>query len=231
MMALSELMDQLQSKGVKISLKPNYKKYYKNYPHIIRFNRPPTKQQFEVVRFLHKLTKEAVKNEVPQDEYKIRSEYYNLNFYCYDLEKVLSAIPHNILKEWQDIELGQMEETVREESSIKPNLPRAETTVVKKLPHGEWRYRVHWPSNYRSTKNITIDQMSAIVDHINNDPNSKSFSDHRTKELKRGINWGTRYFYTNSEDILCIISLINPLFIKRIEKFTTLEELNEKATS
>lgn len=230
-MALSELMAQLQSKGVKISLKPNYKKYYKNYPHIIRFNRPPTKQQFEVVRFLHKLTKEAVKNEIPNNEYKIRSEYYNLNFYCYDLEKVLSAVPYNILKEWQDIELGEMTEQVQEESNIKPELPRAQTTVVQRLPHGMWRYRVHWPSNYRSTKRISIDQMSAIVDHINNDPNSKPFSQSRTKELKSGYNWGTRYFYTNSEDILCIISLINPLFIKKIEKFTTLEELNEKTTS
>jgi len=230
-MALSELMDQLQSKGVKISLSPNYKKYYTNFSHIIRLNYPPKKENWEVVMLLRKLTMNTLTLNFSKDEFKTRNEYYTLNVYCNDLHKFLSNIPIAILQEWKNIEVGEMAEEVAEESKIKPNLPRAQTTVVKKLPHGQWRYRVHWPTNYRTAKKIGVDQLSAIVDQINSDPNSQSFSEERTKRLRRGISWGTSYFYTNSEDILCIISLINPLFIKKIEKFTTLEELNEKATS
>lgn len=229
-MALLELMDQLKSKGVKISLTPNYKKYYNTFPHVIRFDCGHGKD-WAKMRALHRTTIGQLLLALPNDDFKSRSEYYTLNIYCLDLHKVLSAIPIGLLKQWGLIELGQMEDLVQEESNVRPDLPKAKTTVVKRLPFNNYRYRVHWPSNYRVFQKIGRESVGAIIDQINNDPNSKGFDKKITDKIKNGHHWGTSYFYTNSEDILCIISLINPLFIKRIEKFTTLEELNEKTIS
>ena len=227
-MALSELMDQLTSKGVKISLKPNYKKYYNKFPHVIRFQ--SKSNNYTDTRKLNATVYAELKDKVSSNEYSTRCEYYSLNIYCKNVEDVIAALNISTLKSWADIEVAKMEEHVQQESSIRPELPRAQTVVVKKLPRNQYRYRVHWPTSHQIFAKIGGESISAIADQIKNDPNSRI--DYGTVErLKRGNFWGTPYFYTNSEDLFCIISLINPLFIKKIEKFTTLEELNEKATS
>jgi hypothetical protein len=228
MMELSELTVQLRSKGVKISLKPNYKKYYRIYPHVIRFHCKSNNAQWGS---LYREVEKRLHPNLVAKECRLRNEGYDLNVYCLDVAKTLSCIPDTVLKGLSTVEIAEMTELVREESSIKPELPRAETTVVKRLPYGNWRYRVHWPTNYRIMKRIGTDALNSIFDHIQNDEASRSFNDRTLENFKRGYYWGgSSYFYTNSENILCLISLINPTFIKRIEKFTTLEELNEKTT-
>lgn len=229
-MVLSELMAQLKSKGVDIRLKPNYKKYYNNFPHVIRLE-TNSSVDWSNVRALHSSTLGHLLTSLPEDEFRTRNEYYSLNIYCLDLLKVLNILPLSHLKKWKYVEVGQMEDSVQKESTIKPELPKAITTVVKKLPYNTWRYRVHWQPGYRTLQKIGAEALGAIVDQINNDPNTKSFDDQTSQRIKRGNYWGTSYFYTNSQDVLCLITLITPLFIKRIEKFTTLEELNEKTTS
>lgn len=230
-MELSALMAQLQSKGVKISLRSNYKTYYNTFPHVIRFHCNHNGKDFSKIRAMHGKTAGDVRSKLNEDEFRTRSEYYSLAIYCHDLVKTLKAISVNCLKEWAVIEVGEMETVVQEESSIKPELPKAKTIVVKKLPYNTWRYRVHWNYGLRVLEKIGQEAVNAIVDQINNDPNTKSFDERTTERIKRGRHWGTTYFYTNSEDVLCLITLITPLFIKRIEKFTTLEELNEKTIS
>lgn len=229
MMALSELMVQFKSKGVKLSLKTNYKKYYNTFPHVIRLNdvRDDT-DRYQVARALRYSIYEKLQK-VDADKYRTRHEYYELCIYCNDVDEILSAIGITYLKKYISVDIGMMDETVIEESATKVPLPRAQTVVVKKLPWNQYRYRVHWPRNYNFEK-IGIESLGAIIDQINNDPNTKAFDDYATQKLKSGRYWGASYFYTNSEDLFSIISLINPLFIKKIEKFTTLEELNEKAT-
>lgn len=229
-MALSALTAQLRSKGVKLSIVPNYKTYYGGFPHIIRFYYKNSKSEWATVRSLHKKLADSLLKKVDSSIYRTRSEYYNMNIYCYDIIKVLKTIPTNELREWARIEVGEMTNEVQEESSIKPELPKAKTTVVKKLPFNTWRYRVHWAPAYSIVKKIGQESLNAIVDHINTDENTKHLNEKTTQRLKRGNFWGTSYFYTNSEDVLCLITLISPLFIKKIEKFTTLEEINEKRT-
>jgi hypothetical protein len=230
-MELSALMDQLRSEGVKISLKPNYKKYYSEFPHIIRLENNQRVRDWARLRNMSRKVTMPLYNNLDSSLFRTRAEYDTLAIYCHDIVTVLEKISVASLKEWNNIEVGKMEETVLEESAIKPELPRAVTSVVKRLPHKKWRYRIHWATNYRTIQKIGLDAVGAIVDQINNDPNTSTFDDRTTERIKRGNYWGTPYFYTNSEDVLCIIALINPLFIKRIEKFTTLEELNEKTTS
>lgn len=232
-MVLSELMDQLTSKGVKLSLKPNYKKYYNKFPHIIRFayTYDSNKRDYHQVNLLRSTVYDKIKENVDADDYRTRNEYYDLNIYCLDPVKVLNALPISCLKKWESIKIEIMDDVVVEETSIKPELPRAQTVVVKKLPWNEYRYRVYWPNNHRVFNKIDLQSVAAIVDQINSDPNTKKLDDYTTARLKQGRYWGASYFHTNSEDLFCIISLINPLFIRKIEKFTTLEELNEKATS
>jgi hypothetical protein len=223
-------MDQLRSKGVNISLKPNYKKYYRVFPHIIRLENNQSVRDWARLRNMSRQITLPLYNELDSSEFRTRSEYDTLAIYCHDIGTVLQKLSPSALKAWSNIEIGKMEETVLEESAIKPELPKAVTSVVKRLPHKKWRYRVHWATNYKAIQKIGLEAVGAIVDQINNDPNSSTFDDNTTARIKRGSYWGTPYFYTNSEDVLCIIALINPLFIKRIEKFTTLEELNEKTT-
>lgn len=230
-MELSALTAQLQSKGVKISLTSNYKKYYKVFPHIIRFRNNRNLKDWQKIRSLYTSTVHPLFDNLDSSEVRTRNEYDSLSVYCHDISKVLNLIPVTILKEWYHIEIGKMAETVIEESSIKPELPRAVTSVVKRLPHNTWRYRVHWQPGFRTMQKIGTEALSAIVDQINNDPNTKPFDERTSHRIKRGSHWGTSYFYTNSEDVLCLITLITPLFIKKIEKFTTLEELNEKTIS
>lgn len=231
MMELSALTAQLRSEGVNISLKPNYKKYYKHYPHIIRFNYPVGRKNWDAVRSLHRRTANLVYDKVVSADFRTRSEYYTFNIYCKNIKSVLDAIDVETLKKWATIDVGEMANEVQEESNVKPELPKAQTTVVKRLPHGTWRYRIHWQPGHRFTNKIGLEALGAIVDQINNDPHTKHFDERTTQRLKSGNFWGTSYFYTNNTDVLCLIMLISPLFIKKIEKFTTLEELNEKAAS
>lgn len=229
-MVLSELMVQLKSKGVKISLKPNYKKFYNSYPHVIRLNdwrEGPSRHQ-ESRELRNKIYMALQK--INAENYRTRHEFYEMCIYCTDPYEILSAISVSLLKKYVSVDIGLMSVEVVEESNSKVQLPRAQTVVVKKLPYNEYRFRVHWPRNYTFEK-IGLDALGAIIDQINNDSRTKKLNDYATQKLKAGRFWGASYFYTNSEDLFSIISLINPLFIKKIEKFTTLEELNEKTTS
>ncbi len=222
-------MDQFKSKGVKLSLKPNYKRYYNTFPHVIRLNdyrEGPDK--YQVSRQTRYGVYEKLQN-VDSDKYRTRHEYYELCIYCKDVDEILNAIGITYLKKYISVDIGIMNETVIVESSSKVALPRAQTVVVKKLPWNQYRYRVHWPRNCNFEK-IGLESLGAIIDQINNDPNTKAFDEYATLKLKSGRYWGASYFYTSSEDLFSIISLINPRFIKKIEKFTTLEELNEKTT-
>ena len=230
MMELSELMDRLASKGVKLSLKPNYKKYYNKFPHIVRFSYTHDRN-YQEIGLLRNTIYKKIRENVESDDYRTRNEYYDLNIYCLDPVKILNALPIATLKKWVAIRVEVMADIVAEETSIKPELPRAKTVVVKKLPWNEYRYRVYWPNNHRTFNKIDLQSVAAIVDQINSDAKTRKLDDYTTSRLKQGRYWGASYFHTNSEDLFCIISLINPLFIKKIEKFTTLEELNEKATS
>lgn len=230
-MELSELITNLQSENINIYIKPNYKKYYNTFPHIIRFNHAYSAfRDHRLIRTLTENTIKLISSKLSKKEFRTRYEVSTLSVYCVDLPSVIESIHPSLLKEWTDIEVGLMTEQVQEGSNIKPNLPKAQTTIVKQLPHNEWRYRVHWPSNYIRTKNDNSEALSAIIDQINNDPNTKHFDEDRTIQIKTGRHWGTTYFYTNSLDLFSIIALIDARFIKKIEKFVTLEELNEKTS-
>lgn len=233
-MELSALMARLQSKGVEVSLRPNFKKYYNRFPQVIRLNdrinQGNSRNGYLIHQHLSKRVYEDLNKKLTKEDFRSRHEYYELVIFCYDAKKVLSSIKMDTLKEFNTITIGIMEDKVFEESKTKVDLPRAQTVVVKKLPHKGYRYRVFWPKSGKFRK-IGKDALGAIVDQINNDPHTRPLSGVATDYLKRGSYYGGTYFYTNSEDLFSIISLIDSRFIAKIEKFTTIEELNEKTAS
>lgn len=227
-MELSELMDQLRSKKIKIETRPNFKTYYRIFPHVVRFSNNGQKHenvyptQIKIRSSLSKLN---------ADRFKVRKEYYDLNVYCMDPVEVLEAVPPALLKKLK-IVVEVMETKVLDQCMIKPELPRAITRVVKTLPWGGYRYKVYWPQHWRQMHYVIgKETFSLIIDHINSDENTKRFGLRQTQELKNFRYWGSNYFYTNSEDLLCLISLIDQRFIHKIDKFITLEEIDEQAAS
>lgn len=229
-MELSELMTTLRSRGVKISSKTNYKKYYGTFPNYIKFE-VKSGLKWDEMRSTHTQVAKAIKNAFGADECRVRNEYYTLSIFCMNIVPVLEKLSTGLLKKYAKIVIGVMPEDVQAIASTKAKLPKSEISVVKNLPYETYRYRIHWPTTAGKVRKIGQEAIDAIVDHIDRDPNSKSLNPRTSRMLKEGKFWTTSYFYTNSEDILCIISLINPLFIKRIEEFKTLEEINEEATS
>lgn len=233
-MALSALTAELKKKRINVIIQTNYKKYYNTYPHVVRlllkrdrnglYNNGPLYAQCVAISTM-------LMNNLEREEYQVRREWYYYNIFCHDPSKVIQTCK-DTFKEIEEIVVEQMPPEVLEESSIKPDLPRARTVVVKNLPHKQYRYRVYWPSTAGAMRSIGLHALEAITSHINENPESKPIPQRLVTQIHRmGYQWGGRYFYTSDEDLFCIISLINPKFISKIEKFVTIEELNAKNAS
>lgn len=234
-MALSELITQLQSQGVKTSLRTNYKKYYKKYPHVVRLSmyswHSNTHLRFDVTWSLFNQYCKTVKESLQDIDFTSRMEHFQISIFCFDVETVLARIPSDMLAQFTNIEIFQMDDSVQEETSEKVDLPKAVTAVVKQLPYEKYRYKIFWSNTRNTFQTIGREGMQAIVHQINHNPDTLPLDQANSDRLGNLNHRGTSYFYTNSTDLLCIISLISPRFIRRIEKFKTLEEVNEKATS
>ena len=229
---LTKLIPKRKRSAIRVDCRPNYKLFYNKYPHAIRitlevgdvFNTSSTKQ---CIQF-----KETLKDTLDADEYKVRHEWYCYSIFCKDIEKTLKALNPVIGTAVKEILIEQMSEDIHEVSSISPKLPRAVTVVVKKLPYDLYRYKVYWPSTSNKMAAIGQHSLEAITAQINSFPGCRPIKQKIVNQIhKMGYQWHGRYFYTESEDIFSIISLINPSFISRIEKFVTIEEVNAEKLS
>lgn len=235
-MGLSALIADLQNIDIPVNRVINLRKYYSKYPNAIRvkFKKQPSgvihSPLYPRIQVMKNDLKDAAEAGL---DHSVRWEYYNFNIFCFDVFKTLSVVEHCLTEKYVDsITLEIMPKEILQETSIKPELPKTQPVVVKNLPHGIYRYKVYWPTTSRTMKKIGHHALEAIVAQINADPNSKPINSRLVKQILDMCNQhGGRYFYTNHEDILSIISLINPLFINRIEKFITVEEMNEKNIS
>lgn len=235
-MALSALTAELKSKNIHVEVVTNYKKYYGTYPHVIRLllqrGRDDYAYNEKIIKQVRSL-KDTLSNSLSPWEYKVRREWFYFNIFCTDPVKVLNSCKHVFNKSAIDsITIESMPDDVIKESSIRPDLPRAETVVVKALPHKQYRYKVYWPTTGNIMRGIGSHALEAITSQINADPGCKPIKPKIVDQIHRmGYQWGGRYFYATNEDIFSIISLINPKFISRIEKFVTVEEVNAKKSS
>ena len=231
---LTKLIPKRRRSAIEVSCGPNYKLYYNTFPHAIRIKTSSVDvfdQQIghkaQVTRF-----KNALKENLAEDEYRIRNEWFVYSIFCKDIEKTLTAICKEIGPSVLEIKIEQMSETVLETASVNPKLPRAVTVVVKQLPYETYRYKVYWPTTSGKMKAIGQHSLEAITAQINSFPGCRPIKKKLVDQIhKMGYQWNGRYFYTNTEDIFSIISLIDQRFITRIEKFVTLEEVNEKESS
>jgi hypothetical protein len=233
-MGLSALIANIERRRIDVVKKTNLRKYYNVYPNVIRLETVSEKglgYGSDGYKLFNALKEEIKK--FPKGSVKLRREWYTLGIFCMDVTKTLRAIDHLIQRKIiREIIIETMPQDIIAETSIRPDLPRAHTVVVNQLPHEKYRYRVYWPATVGVLKNIGAPALEAIVYQIDNDPTCKPLKPKTAEHLVRmGYQYGARYFYTTGEDIFSIIGLINPKFINRIEKFITIEELNEKNSS
>lgn len=234
-MGLSALTLDLQKRGIDVEIKNNLRKYYNVYPHAIKIMLSPNESigyNSDANKLCTKI-KAELKAQLDPSQYQLRREWYTLSIFSMNPFKALDAVEHCLNKKAiEKIIIERMPQDIISETSIRPELPKAHTVVVNKLPHDKYRYKVYWPSTRNTLREIGTLALEAITAQINADPTCKPIKDKTVKSLhSMGYQYGARYFYTNHEDIFSIISLISPKFINRIEKFVTIEEINEKNIS
>ena len=234
-MGLSALTLDLQKRGIDVENKTNLRKYYNVYPHAIKILLSPNETigyNSDANKLCVKI-KAELKAQLDPSQYQMRREWYALSIFSMNVFKTLDAIEHCLTKRAiEKIIIERMPQDIISETSVRPELPKAHTVVVKKLPYDQYRYRVYWPATRNILREIGSDALEAITAQINADPTCKPIKDKTVRSLHTmGYQYGARYFYTNHEDIFSIISLISPRFISRIEKFITIEEINEKNIS
>lgn len=232
---LTKLIAKRKRAKIKLDLRPNYKLYYNKYPHAIRVQvaHDVDDPYFDLTSNAQcALFKKALADKLNKDEYQVRHEWYCYSIFCLDVEKTLTAIAPSFKNTVKSIQFECMEDDIVETTNVDLALPRATTIVVKQLPFGTYRYKVYWPSTANKMAEIGKHSLEAITDQINNFPGCKPIKPKLVNQIhKMGYQWHGRYFYTTTEDIFSIISLIDQRFITRIEKFVTLEEVNAEKTS
>lgn len=232
---LTKLIPDRKRSPIKLYCRPSYKRYYNQFPHAIRITISSGGSNINLMseqKIQSNKIKDALGKYLHPDDYKVRHEWYHYNIFCKDLKEALTAIKPVLGQHVKQIVIEQMADDVLEVSSQKPALPKALTVVVKKLPHDIYRYRVFWPSTANKMAAIGLHSLEAITAQINSSPDCRPIKNKVVAQIhKMGYQWHARYFYANNEDIFSIISLIDPRFIIRIEKFVTLEELNAEKSS
>lgn len=234
-MGLSALINKLLADGIEVSKKSNLRKYYNRYSEVVRIDFVPNKSLGYNSEANKQTTKirELLKRELKPGDYQFRKEWYTISIFSASASKILNLLEPLILPRYVDkVLIETMPKDVVAETSIRPDLPKAHTVVVRKLPYDLYRYKIYWPATRNILREIGTQSLEAIAYQINADPNCKPIKDKTAKSLtSAGYQYGARYFYANNEDIFSIICLINPKFISRIEKFITIEEMNEKNIS
>lgn len=229
MTELLELTDRLRSEGVNIRLKENLNLFYGAYPHVVRITyhgRDVTVLRAKLAGIRTRLT-----NKLVPWAFKIRQEWTSMSIFCQDPKLILENL--GVLKNIDSIVVESMKEDILEATNKLPEgLPRAVTKVSKSLPWKKYRYKIYWPSTSRTLQKIGKESIEAIVGQINNSPKCKRIErDVEAWLLRMHSAWGTRYFYTEDEEILYMVSLIDARFIAKIERIVTLEEVNAEKSS
>lgn len=244
-MALSGLKERLQVKFRKagIFFKDNNKLFFKEYPHSVKI------QAFYVgpTNAAHRVYNEHVecRDELKAfckwfEDYakkkgvnvKIRFEWRRLSIFCHDPEFVIKQVmrygTNNTNINVETVSVGIMPENViaLNDQPI-TDLPKAIHVVCKQLPLERYKYKVFFASSTRLQK-IGAHCIEAIIDQINANENSSSFTISKRESLIKMRYHSTNYFYTNDEDLFSIIYLINHEFITRIEKYCLIGEVNEQ---
>lgn len=232
MMELSELIKPYKSKGFNVVTKQNLRKYFLKYPHAIRIKYYGNDWKYHKQSSLYHVSNQVYDRIIKKyDDFRLRKDFDSINIFCNDLKKVMKLIDMNVIQTLSnnfEIIVEYMPADVKNEcNSIHPDLPRATTSVVKKLPHGLYRYKIFWTNSHYLLQKIGKNSVEAIIDQIINDSGCL-LSDTNKSYLIRLSCWGNRYFYATDENILNIIALIDPRFIYRIEKYKTLEEIKNE---
>lgn len=228
MMALSELTTILESKAKTFSLKKSPKLYYRKFPNCIRLNfkwanLPERRRSFE-----SQVTRENaahIKRAGINDGIRARHEWNEVQFYFSDFDKI-----SNLLENWTlsgfDITLETMDQReINAATEVKQDLPKAEVRLVNRLPFYQYRYRIYLAASPSTLRKVGRESIEAIIHHINTNETCRGLTEYEMNSLLAMRRKHGRYFYSENEDILSLINLIDSRIVSKIEKFITREEI------
>ena len=211
----------------------NFKTRYKKYNHRATFffentedpwkQAPPgyhrwyfyKRQDYEKIRNLKRSLVDL------GDSIKFRNEWHETFVYFESLKSLLDAVPGEYLENIRTLELMN-KDTISAKENFTHDYP-VELTVRPKLPFDKYRYRVYTATSSKVRYNIGTDNLRGIYraltayDGIYIPDRFIQYSGH---------NWNPdTYFYSETLDWLPLLYMMEPRYIKRIEQFKTVEEL------
>ena len=163
------------------------------------------------------------------DEFaRTRVEYDSVYVYFSDLDRFLSSLDQDVLRQITKLELTDPA-AISAINKYTHEYP-VSLTVKRKLPHGKYRYRIHVNTSHKTRKMIGEDTLRHVKETLKTYGGVRmpwSFEAHASR-----INtYSTLYFYAEDLEWLPMIYLMVPNYIKKIEHFKTTEEINnEQAT-
>lgn len=221
-MALSDLTAHLQANTKNFTIGKSAKLYYNKYPNCLHIISNAAGTYSSMLKY-----RDASKKR----NFRSRIECNSIKIFFDDFDKMLSLIKEVGIKKKQLYTLEIMTEKEQETAAeIVKNLPKARVKIVNSLPYKKYRYRIYWPSSSRVLRKIGSEAISAITHHINYNVNCRPLTKYESDKLNAMIWQSSQYFYSENEEILSIINLINPRFVSSIEKFVTRGEMDAIST-
>ena len=211
----------------------NYKVRYGKYRHRLTFLliKEGTQSQrdswvyhtFDYIyasRILRLLKTQTLKEEV-------RTRNHWVEFYIYfneNVEDFLDKFTPDILCKITEIQ-AMPEYVYRESEAFQHDYP-VQLEVRPSLPFKRYRYKIFITASSTIRKKIgrqTLNHLYNTITQYDNIKISPSFVRTENKEMV----WDEVYFYTETLDLLPVIYLMEPRFIRNIIEYKTLEEINE----
>lgn len=212
--------------GLKIV--PNRKLYHKEYAHVIELNDRPYSGFFNSRNYLEiRASFETQADKLKANKklaLKTRVEGYTLRLYTNDVESVLNALPAKMRRMVTLIQLMEPE-VLKHIVTTPKETYRTIDRVVKKLPHGNQRFKVYYANRYNVKEAIGSESLEGILFHLKQYPSLRWTDDLEAQITSVRGNWNETFFYCTDLDWLPMVTLIDSRFIKRIERLTVETEI------
>lgn len=174
----------------------------------------------------------SLKQEAKKAGFRTRSEWVEMQIYFDNFDTIVKLLENKDCLQHLSVTLEFMDDTeIKASSEAKQGLPKADVRIVRKLPFKKYRYKIHLTSSSTTLSKINSEAVRAMVHHINSSESCRGLTDRVTNSLL-ALRWGnTRYFYSENEEILVLLNLIDSRIITKIEKYITTEEINAQQST
>jgi len=212
----------------------NYKLKYSKYKHRITFilvknNTTGHYLGFDTFDYVYaSRIMKLVKQERLDGTVKTRNHW--IEFYIYfneNVDEYLGKFNAEILSKITEIQ-AMPDFVFRESNAFVHDYP-VQLEIKNALPFKKYRYKIFITASCTLRKEIGRQNLNHLYNTITQyDDIRESPSFHRTQGKE--MVWDEVYFYTKTLDLVPMIYLIEPRFIRNIIEFRTIEEINEPTT-